>query len=270
MAVYLCKAILASHLIDPKILKPLSHLITEKTMPIAHTPRQPPKNQSTTWHGTHAVKPAYPNRSLGRIVAGLLFCTLPFPSAEALTFGDGNSITNPFFFDGTSSDSSWSLTLDGSPQSGWAIDDAPPCDPGNGLCVSPTSPSSVTIAGSGDVNSVTSWTSNNTSTSYSISFAWAFDELSDSGSSTPFYTINGLQTNLAGVSGTVTSATLNSGSTIAFGISNVDGFGDLTISNFNATEATPVPAPLPLLGAGATFAWIRKRRAQLKTRQSMR
>lgn len=98
-----------------------------------------------------------------------------------------------------------------------------------------------------------------------ISFAWSFSELNSSGTTTPFYIINGIETPLSGISGTVSPVTLNAGSALTFGITNgVGDAGDLTISNFNAT---PVPAPLPVLGAAATFGWIRRRRAQLKARQ---
>lgn len=38
----------------------------------------------------------------------------------------------------------------------------------------------------------------------------------------------------------------------------------LEITDFNAT---PVPGPLPVLGAAATFGWIRRRRALLAARR---
>ena len=226
----------------------------------------------TTTYTPHARSiPAALKHSLGVISAALLLSTTAIPRAQALTFGDGNNTTNPFFFNGSSTTSSWTLDLDGSPQNGWGTGDSTPCDPEKGLCVSATSTSSAVIAGSGDPNTTTSWTSAAASTPYFISFDWEFAELSDNGTSTPFYTINGITTNLVGTIGSINSVTLNGGSTLTFGITNVDGFGDLTISNFDATfDATPVPAPLPLLGAAATFGWIRKRRAQLKARQLRR
>lgn len=199
----------------------------------------------------------------GVISAALLLSTAATPSAQALTFGDGNNTTNPFFFNGSSTTSSWALDLDGTPQSGWGSDDSVPCILVDGLCVGAPEASTVVIAGSGDSNTITSWTSAAVTTPTFISFDWEFEELSGIGTSTPFYTINGVQTYFSGTNGSINSVMLNNGSTLSFGITNVDGFGDLTISSFDATpvDATPVPAPLPMLGAGAAFGWIRKRRA---------
>jgi len=224
---------------------------------------------TTTYTPQARSIPAALEHFLGVISAALLLSTAAIPRAQALTFGDGNNTTNPFFFNGSSTTSSWTLRENEDVLSNWGTGDdlTEPCIPINGLCVSNLSTSSVLIAGSGESNTTTSWTSSAASTPSFISFDWEFAELSDNGTSTPFYTINGNMTSLAGTSGSINSVTLNDGSTLTFGITNVDGFGDLTISNF---DATPVPAPLPLLGAAATFGWIRKRRAQLKARQLRR
>jgi hypothetical protein len=60
--------------------------------------------------------------------------------------------------------------------------------------------------------------------------------------------------------------TVTQGDTVRFGIytqANTAGkLGSLTIDSFNITE--PVPAPLPLLGAGAAFSWSRRLRRRIK------
>jgi hypothetical protein len=212
--------------------------------------------------GAQTSKPTGPIHTLGAFSTALLLCTLSTPSAHAQTFGQGDSSNNPFFFNSQSATSSWTLYLEEAEQTNWATEDSPPCLPEDGLCVSAINLSDVVIAGSGDSNSTTAWTSRNASIPYYISFSWQFDELSDSGTSTPFYNVNGTTTSLDGVSGSIASATLDPGSSLTFGIANVDGFGDLTISNFNAT---PVPAPLPLLGFATAFRWSRRLRARHRT-----
>lgn len=203
---------------------------------------------------------------LGAGSAALLLHVFSVPSARALTFGDGDSASNPFYFSGESPSSSWSLTLDGVAQSSWAGGDG--CDPNNTPpCVTLLGSSDVVIASSGVLNSLTAWTSGSVSSTYSISFAWAFSDLGSGIPSSPFYVINGDRIDLLGTSGSISSATLDIGSTLGFGVYDVDGYGDLTISGFSAAPVTPVPAPLPILGAGVAFGWIRKRRHQLKKRQ---
>lgn len=217
----------------------------------------------TTTYTPHARSiPAALEHSLGVISAALLLSTAAIPRAQALTFGDGNNSTNPFFFNGSSTTSSWTLREDEVVLSDWGTVDSTPCVPEKGLCVSNLSTSSVLIAGSGKSNTTTSWTSAAASTPSFISFDWAFAE--QDGISSPFYTINGNKTILSGISGSINSVKLNDGSTLIFGITNETGYGDLTISNF---DATPVPAPLPLLGAGAAFEWSRRLRARIKAHQ---
>lgn len=62
---------------------------------------------------------------------------------------------------------------------------------------------------------------------------------------------------------------VNPGQTIRYGVytaSNTTGLqGDLTVSSFNITEQEPVPAPLPLLGAGAAFGWSRRLKRRIRS-----
>lgn len=61
---------------------------------------------------------------------------------------------------------------------------------------------------------------------------------------------------------------LRNGQTIAFGVYSQDNDGSegsVTISNFQFTPTADVPAPLPLLGAGAAFGWSRRLRRRIRT-----
>jgi hypothetical protein len=114
--------------------------------------------------------------------------------------------------------------------------------------------------------------SNYTGAPYQLSFNWDYSSTDTSGDDESYYfTIDSsnnvskvaLSDNNAGDSGQV-SLTLATGSKFGVGVStlsNLGGPGYLTITQFN--PSTEVPAPLPLLGAGAAFSWSR----QLRRRQ---
>jgi MYXO-CTERM domain-containing protein len=167
------------------------------------------------------------------------------PAARAVSFTDGDTTTNPFYYDPSAPapNSSWTLTDGGLAEA--AV-----------LLVNPTT---VRFESSGE--GTDTWTSGIADQEYGISFGYNFDQLE--GFPDAYYQIASNSIIALTGSGTI-NTTLLAGQTFSFGIINNGGLGDLTISNFNAT---PVPAPLPLLGAGAAFGWIRRRRAQLKARQ---
>ncbi len=61
------------------------------------------------------------------------------------------------------------------------------------------------------------------------------------------------------------------GDTLTFGVRSTDNNptpGQLLISNFSTSA--PVPGPLPLFGAAATFAWSRKLRTRVKDSRSLK
>lgn len=100
-----------------------------------------------------------------------------------------------------------------------------------------------------------------------ISFSYTFDPF-DSSLASAEYSLDSGSTYtalaVAANSASITPVLLTSGNTFSFRLINSGEQPLLGLTNFNAT---PVPAPLPLLGAGAAFGWIRRRRSQLKARQ---
>ena len=184
-------------------------------------------------------------------------CLAAAPSAQAASFTDPNDISNPFLY------SNWDLVSGGSDPS------ASVTQPGN---------TSTSFLFSSSGVGTDTFTSGRASQSYNINFNYNFAAESADGftSAIAYYRICGDSTCSEILSngnfgaGGGESVTLASNQYLRFGIDNNDTAGDLTISNFNATEvpAEGVPAPLSALGAGAAFGWIRRRRAQLKAHQS--
>lgn len=186
---------------------------------------------------------------LGALTVTGLACITPPPSALAVSFTDGDTSSNPFYFNGTAS--SWTLE---------STSTNPLAEP---EVTYDLNTGDVQILSSGESGTVDTWTSTVADHDYTISFAFAFNI--EFGSPEAYYQIDNKVVKLSGESDK-SNVSLLAGQTLIFGINNEDGAGDLTISNFNATPV-PVPAPLPLLGAGAAFGWIRRLRAQLKARQ---
>jgi hypothetical protein len=179
-------------------------------------------------------------------------CLAAPPNAQAVSFTDGDASSNPFFYD------NWVLV--------GGDDGAFTENPYN------SSNSSLFFSSSGVVGTNT-FTSGKTSIPYNVVFNYSFDPTLDPplDPASAYYQIcNDSNCSSVFSSGNlgstgVESVALASNQYLRFGIDNNDTAGDLTISNFNAEG---VPAPLPVLGAGAAFGWIRRRRAQLKAHQS--
>jgi hypothetical protein len=171
-------------------------------------------------------------------------CLAAAPSAQAASFTDPNDNSNPFLY------SNWTLLSGGSDPSAIVT------QPGN---------TSILFSSSGA--GTDTFTSGITNQPYIVSFDYSFVPDEDT-SVNAFYQICGVscdeETQL-GLLNSNANITVDTGKSLRFGINNVGGGGDLTISNFNAEG---VPAPLSALGAGAAFGWIRRRRAQLKAHQS--
>jgi MYXO-CTERM domain-containing protein len=196
-------------------------------------------------------KRGFRKRTLGLLgVVGLAaaICGTSAPDAYAVSFTDGDTATNPFFYDGTTS--SWTAS-DGIPEGGNEVDAGVFYD---------ADTNSVIIQSSG-IPGADTWTSSSADQDYTISFSFNFDNYDSTAFG--FYQISGSNAIALTSSGDFFNLALLGGQSLTFGVENEDGFGDLAISNFSAT---PVPAPLPLLGAGAAFGWIRRRRAQLRGR----
>jgi hypothetical protein len=191
-------------------------------------------------------------------------CTLlatPSPT-RALDFNDESSATNPFFFNGGSSSSAWVLKLDGDPETFTTCND--PQD----TCVRLISENAVTIVGSGDASSATTWTSSlgslGPADGYTISFKAYLSAEGEGGGDvvTGSLAINNIITPLSKSSATptfISSQLLGPSSRLVFTINNgTNAYGDIEITEFSATRINAVPAPLPLLGAAAAFARLRR------------
>ena len=178
-------------------------------------------------------------------------CLAAPPDAQAVSFTDPNDNSNPFLY------SNWSLLSGGS-------ESASVTQPGN---------TSTSFLFSSSGAGADTFTSGQTSIPYNIVFNYTFNPVTDLDvtPASAYYQICGtsdcssvFSSGNLGSTG-VESVEVASNQYLRFGINNNDTAGDLTISNFNAEG---VPAPLPALGAGAAFGWIRRRRAQLKAHQS--
>jgi len=173
-------------------------------------------------------------------------CLAAAPSAQAASFTNPNDNSNPFLY------SNWTLLSGGS-------------DPLASVTQPGDTSTSFLFESSGV--GIDTFTSGTTNQPYIVSFDYIFDPDADS-AATAFYQICGascdVETTL-GLENSTANITVDTDKSLRFGIKNDDGGGDLTISNF---DAEGVPAPLPALGAGAAFGWIRRRRAQLKAHQS--
>jgi hypothetical protein len=195
-------------------------------------------------------------------------CTLlatPSPT-RALDFNDESSATNPFFFDGGSSSSGWVLELvlglNGTAQT------FNTCGNDADTCVRLISENEVTIVGSNIGSSATTWTSSlgslGPADGYTISFKAylnAENEV-DGDVAAGSLEINNIITPLSKSSATptfISSQLLGPSSRLVFTINNgTDAYGDIEITEFSATRINAVPAPLPLLGAAAAFARLRR------------
>jgi hypothetical protein len=95
----------------------------------------------------------------------------------------------------------------------------------------------------------------------SISFSYAFDPLPNQSA---FYTFAGTSIPLDSTGGVLSSIAvqgiLSPGESVGFGVANASNSfpAVLEISNFNYVS---VPTPLPLLGFGTAFGWIRRLKA---------
>jgi len=154
--------------------------------------------------------------------------------------------------------------LDGdlSSWSGASICSAPPSS-----CVEGLGSNKYDVFGSSSYGSSYVITSQAASVAQAISFKYSFDGLGglasfkysvDSGN-----TYQDLASTGEGQFVSVYNVPLDMGKTVKFELSNNGTDPIATVSDFKG-----VPAPLPVLGAGAAFGWIRRRRAQLKAHQS--
>ena len=213
--------------------------------------------QTQTSRDLRALRPAL-QHCLSWLAATPLavgLCLATAPKAQAASFTDPNDISNPFLY------SNWDLVSGG-----------------NSSSASVTQPDDTSILFYSSGAGTDTFTSGRASQSYNINFNYNFAAESGDGftSAIAYYQICGDSTCSEILSngnfgaGGGESVTLASNQYLRFGIDNNDTAGDLTISDFNATEvpAEGVPAPLSALGAGAAFGWIRRRRAQLKAHQS--
>ena len=126
------------------------------------------------------------------------------------------------FFYFNANQSNWTLT------SGGGSSPAPPAEVAFGENPS----SNITIKSSGEGEDT--WASAASDQDYTISFSYHFESID--GDPSAYYQIGSKKVFLSG-SGTVT-ANLLAGQAITFGVINGDGFGDLTISAFDATPVS--------------------------------
>lgn len=183
--------------------------------------------------------------------AVLLPLCLP-QGARAVGFIEQTAATNPFHFDN------------------WTGAQSCPYPGESPGCYEDLLNSSFLLAGEPGIT--TTWTLllSSNSTPYEIKFTLAFnDPLNVSGYG--FYEQKQGTNLIAGgvedyvLPGGSISRTiiLQPGQSFSFGVNNGVG-DDPQIMNVSGFDATPVPAPLPLLGAGAAFGFIRRRRALLR------
>jgi len=204
--------------------------------------------------------------ALTNVLLVLTQITAP-PAAKALGFTAGTKTTSPFFFDGQSASSSWTLNSNGSAVSNWGYSDSPACVPDNGLCVVLNSANSVTIHGGGNANQVTTWVSLNGSVGnaqgYYVSFSGTFTPGPNQNSdAVATFSYGNTTSSPLGASFTVDTFWLKSNETLSFRISNgLQSYGDLRINNFSYS---PVPSPLPATGAAAAFGYSRRLRRRIK------
>jgi hypothetical protein len=140
--------------------------------------------------------------------------------------------------------------------------------PGESLnCVENITASTVTLVGPDAENSFISYISQPVPVGdpgYTISFDYVFDAFPFQEA---FYMVGSQSFTLDPTddfSSSIDSVLLPPGQSFSFRVGNTDTleFALLDISNFTAT---PVPGPLPLLGAAAAFRWSRRLRTRTKT-----
>lgn len=108
-------------------------------------------------------------------------------------------------------------------------------------------------------------TSQTSTVESNISFSYSFEATNTSLALAQYSTNGSVFTSLPpALNGSPGLIILASGQSFSFRLINSGEQPILGISNFSST---PVPAPLPFLGAAASFGWIRVRRAVLKARQ---
>jgi hypothetical protein len=123
--------------------------------------------------------------------------------------------------------------------------------------------------GTGNTARTTTWTLTNGAQPSTLMFSWALaTTLPSATNQSAWYLIGTNATQLTasdGDSGSVSNISLAPFETFGFRVSTTDNIGDfgvLSITNFTATptNASEVPAPLPLAGAAAGFSWSRRLR----------
>lgn len=105
------------------------------------------------------------------------------------------------------------------------------------------------------------WISQAVTSPYIVNFVLSF---AAEGESRAFYQVgNGDRNEFSFLESSSFTVSLNTNETLTFGVANnsTSNPQQLSVGSF---EATAVPAPLPLLGAGAAFGIIRRRRARLR------
>lgn len=168
--------------------------------------------------------------------------------------------SNPFFFNGSSESSSWSLSDNTGGRSSWG--DANNCDINLVSCVYSVSATTAIIYSQPETDTITTWQSGpgnrGNPQGYRVTFRADFDTALDA---TYLYKVgtNGTEINL--VDDRTYTVTVTGNDSLYFIVENVSEFGDLTISNFSASQ---VPAPLPAAGAATAFGYSRRLRRRIK------
>lgn len=183
---------------------------------------------------------------------GLLLGRLAAPAAVALlsALGTAPARAAGFLDPGPFGQNAWTGSAELSTP-------CPSADPAS--CYSFSSNTSLFLASA--ASTVSTLTSGTLSDGGPISFTYTFDPLYPS--QTAYYTIGGQTFALDPSMGSTIQFTAQANDQLSFGIdsSSDSDAAFLSITNFSYTA---VPAPLPLLGAGAAFGWIRRRRAVLR------
>lgn len=191
----------------------------------------------------------------------------PAPVRASLNFQSTGS--NPFYFNGGSSGSAWTLAVDGVTQPAWTPNE---CNINSEVfpvsCVALQTSSSVLIYASPNPGAVTTWTSSSPaavggfSRGYFVSFAGTYTTEGDS--IAEFSVDGGTTFETLGLTFNKQNIFLDYDKTLTFRVANDTGLGDLNVTGFSAVEApAPALAPLAFLAGIGTLGRARRRRSLL-------
>lgn len=153
-------------------------------------------------------------------------------------------------------------------------------DPSDVGCVDHVQPTSINLIGYDTVDSQLVYVSPTVpllEPGYkNFSFSYAFNPIPNQ---TAFYTFAGSKVPLDSTAGLASSVYLTGilgpGQSMSFGVSNSNNAfpAELILTDFSYTLANPnlppVPGPIPLVGLGAAYGWIRQLRAVQRYRQAI-